>query len=165
MDKYKNIPVYISLNHMELINSLNSAKRKSDKLTLFALIYYSQLFSNYNGVFSATFISLGKRTGIGEKSAERAINNLIALGYLEVIERNARIKGVHNCDKAPNKYRLLIELDKDNIIYTFGYCANIYIHFINCYTICYKELKFKNVTRWIRDSINKHLKEKKVACI
>lgn len=163
MDKYKGRKVDITVSHMQMINNLNNAKRKSDKLILFSLIYFSQIFADKDGVFSATYNSLAYRVGVSSDGAVRAIGNLISIGYLESIQRNKRIIGDHFCDKAPNKYRLLIDMSNnpDDVIYSFEFSNNIYIHFINCYTTCYKQLKFDNVPRWIRDAINKHRKNSK----
>jgi hypothetical protein len=160
MDKYKGRKVNITVNHIKMINNLNNAKRKSDKLILFSLIYFSQIFADKDGIFGATYNSLAYRVGVSSDSAVRAVDNLISIGYLEAVQRNKRIIGDHFCDKAPNKYRLLIDMSNnpDDIIYSFEFSNNIYIHFINCYTICYKQLKFNNVPRWIRDAINKHRK-------
>lgn len=98
----------VEITYNEMVQILE-AKKKNNKLTLFAMLMHSKHYANKNGVFYMTYKQLSETTTLTEKNARENMKKLVEQGLVEIVAQNQSIKGTHI--KKPNKYKVNIVVD------------------------------------------------------
>lgn len=109
---------FFTVSYSEMVEILK-AKKKNNKLTLFAMLIHSKRYADAKGVFYMTFDQIHKTTGLAEKNARVNVALLESQGLIDVVARNQSQVGTHI--KKPNKYMVnIVDTDENAIQMKIG---------------------------------------------
>lgn len=99
---------YITVSYNEMVEILK-AKKKNNKLTLFAMMIHSKRYADKQGVFYMSQNQLTYATGLKEDNSRANVDKLEEQGLISIVARNQKQQGTYM--KKPNKYKLNIAME------------------------------------------------------
>lgn len=109
----------IYITYYEMLDIMN-LKSRNDKLITYSMLIHNKRFSEVGKVFYMTYKQMSDTTGLALRTTKSIIPKIEKGNLLEIIERDTMILNERGqfVSKKPNKYRLKLNQNETNKIYT-----------------------------------------------